>query len=105
MELEIDFSGVNDYKSLHERLKHKLRYSEDMGANGYALIDCLRSLRRPEDELVGISLEEEEILTIKLRYFPVTNRLVTIPFLEVIKVVNQDFIKRGELPVIALVFM
>lgn len=105
MELEIDFSGVNDGEKLYECLKRHLRLASFCGKNSNAVIDCLRDLREVGDSLIDISLKEDEVLTLRLKHLPLSNRQVSTTFLEIVKVVNREFVERGESPVIALVFI
>lgn len=47
---------------MHEYLKKEFGFPDFYGANVNALIDCWTSLRFPEDGMVEITIEDNEVI-------------------------------------------
>lgn len=105
MELEIDFSGVSDLNSMHKLLMEKFGFPDFYGKNVNALIDCLTSLRHPEDRMTNIHLASGEVLSLVVKSLPMDNLLILNNFLIAIQSVNERYINRGEAAVILLVLV
>ncbi len=101
--IEIDFNDIKSLEEMHELLMTKLMLPSFYGKNVNALIDCLSSLRHPEDEMTGISLGEDEILTINIKGLSKVNEICLKHFLISIENVNMRETSMEKLPSIRLV--
>lgn len=62
--LKFDFSNIHDAQDFHEYSMKLFGFPEFYGKNMYAWIDCLRSIRDPEDGLSSFIIEKDEILVL-----------------------------------------
>ncbi len=105
MELKIDFSGIEDLNSMHELLMEKFGFPNFYGKNVNALIDCLTSLRYPEDGMTKVSLERDEVLQLTVKSFPFSKDMITNHFLIAVQSVNQRYLMKGMSVPISLLFV
>lgn len=105
MELEIDFSGVEDLNSMHEILKESFGFPDFYGKNVNALIDCWTSLRFPEDGMTMITLDKEEVLLLRVKSFPLNKCILINHFLVAVQAVNERYITREANAPINLLFV
>jgi RNAse (barnase) inhibitor barstar len=70
IELELDFSGISTIREIHLYLKEIFGFPDFYGKNIHALIDCLSSLRSPEDGMVSINIEKNQFLLLRIRNVP-----------------------------------
>ncbi len=88
---------------LHDVLFEKFEFTDFYGRNISALIDCLSSLRYPEDEMIGINLAKDEVLTIKIKFMSNLNDFCLNHFLVAIENVNRFEKSRDRIPSIVLI--
>lgn len=105
MDIEIDFSEINDLESMHVMLQKKFGFPDFYGKNGNALIDCWTSLRYPEDGMTEIHLEENEILNLVIYSMPLDNSLIVNCFLICVQSVNERYKIRNKIPPINLILL
>lgn len=67
IELELDFSGISTIREIHLYLKEIFGFPDFYGENINALIDCLSSLKYPEDGMVSINIEKNQFLLLRIR--------------------------------------
>lgn len=103
MQIEIDFSEVKSLDDMHQLLKNELGFPDFYGKNVNALIDCLTSLRYPEDNMIATTIEKNEVLEMKIKSLPMDSLLILNHFLIAIESVNQRYLDRGETTPIALI--
>ncbi|WP_291726352.1 barstar family protein [Bernardetia sp.] len=105
MNLEIDFSKINDLESMHNSLKKKFGFPDFYGKNVNALIDCLTSLRYPEDGMTKVILKKEEVLNLTIYSMPYDNALVINHFFIAIQSVNSRYKITDDVPPINLILL
>lgn len=92
---EIDFLDVKNLENMHELLMRKFGFPDFYGRNIHALIECLSSLRYPEDGMTSINLKKNEILLLTIKNIAETSRDVIVDFIIAIEAVNQRQIDIG----------
>lgn len=92
---EIDFSDIKKIEDMHELLMKKFGFPDFYGKNIHALIDCLSSLRYPEDGMTSITLKKDETLLLIIKNISETSRDVIVDFIIAIEAVNQRNINIG----------
>jgi RNAse (barnase) inhibitor barstar len=100
--IELDFSQVRSTRALHELLSKTFGFPAFYGANANALIDCLSSLRLPEDQMTGWTLAPLEVLVIHVRNLFSAPREVWNDFLVAMGAVNAKCDQMGQPPMICL---
>lgn len=101
--VKLDFTKILDMTQVHLELKNALGFIDGYGANINALIDCLSSMRYPEEGMSEVSLGLEEFLTIEAKSFSKANELVWDNLVIAIEEVNGREKARGRSPSIHLV--
>lgn len=101
-EIEIDFKGIKKIKTMHSVLKKIFGFPKFYGENAHALIDCLSSLRFPEDGMTKINIGEKESLLIKLKNINQDSRKAITLLITVVGDVNQRELEKGNTPSIFL---
>jgi len=99
-ELEIDLAGVRESNEMHLLFKTVFGFPEFYGKNIHALIDCLSSLRYPEDNMTKIVLDKDEVLLLKIKNLSRTAKVVLSDLIVAIENVNYRQIKVGNNPAI-----
>lgn len=105
MEIELDFSEVNNLDTMHEVLKKAFGFPDFYGKNVNALIDCWTSLRYPEDGMTQIHIGADEMLTIKIVSFPFDKHTMLNHFFIAVQAVNLRYTNRGEKAVISMILV
>ena len=103
MVVELDFSEIQDLEGMHLLLKKKFGFPDFYGKNVNALIDCLSSLRYPEDGMTNIILRENEILTLMIKSLDFKNPIIVNHLFISICSVNQKYESFGKIPPIHVV--
>lgn len=93
--ISIDFKKINDISSLHDDFKQKLGFPDFYGKNINALIDCLSSMRFPEEGMSELTLKEDETLILELKDFSNSNMIIINNLLIAIEEVNKREANRG----------
>lgn len=100
IEVELNFHEVNDLYEMHILLKKTFGFPEFYGKNVNALIDCLSSIRNPEDGMTTLVLGVNENLLIKARGLSSKSELIINNFLVSIESVNERFLMLAkEIPI------
>ena len=89
----------------HSLLKKAFGFPDFYGKNVNALIDCLSSLRYPEDGMTAIVLKKDETLNITVRSFPIKNAIMLYHFIISIQSVNQRYKAKDQSPPITVTFI
>ena len=101
--VSLDLGSVNDVASLHEELKKVFGFPEFYGGNYRALVDCLISLRFPQDGMSKIVLDSpEDALEIEVRGLASRSDDVIRVLLSSVEAVNQGEVASGLSPSIVL---
>jgi len=102
-EIEIDFSTINNIEEMHIVLQEKFGFPHFYGKNLNALIDCLSSLRYPEDKMSSLFLDSpNEVLFLKTKKLSSKSIKVLQCLLLAIESVNSRYILKGQTPCIVL---
>jgi len=83
-------------------MKNEFSFPDFYGANIHALIDCLSSMRYPDDEMSEVTLQNDEILLIEAIGLSQSNIEIVGNFLAAIEQTNNREIERNQLPSIFL---
>lgn len=102
-QINLDFSNITSLEEMHSLLKYELSLPEFYGGNINALIDCLSSLRYPQDEMIGIALGQDESLVLKTKSMSSLNEICLNHFLISIENANRLEESRGRKPSIELI--
>ena len=87
---------------MHEALARVFLFPDFYGKNGHALIDCWFSLRYPEDEMTGITIDKDESILLEVKGMTRLNHN-TIHFVAAVEAVNELCMKEfGQQPLIIL---
>ena len=100
--IKLDFSAITNLSEMHEYLKKEFGFPDFYGANVNALIDCWTSLRFPEDGMVEITIEDNEVLLLEIKNLPSKSHIILNHFLIAIQAVNNRYTSKGKLPCIYL---
>ncbi|MCR9173203.1 MAG: barstar family protein [bacterium] len=102
-EITINFNQVSSTEDFHGSMKSAFKLPDFYGENVNALIDCLSSLRYPEDEMIGIVLEQDEFLAIKTKGLSALPQLLFNHFIISIENANRLEIHRGNTPTLKII--
>lgn len=100
--IDLDFTSVRNTPQLHQYLAQVFGFPSFYGANAHALIDCLSSLRLPEDPMTGWTLEPHQALVVNVRNLFSTPREVSNDFLVAMGAVNNKCRAMGQPPLVYL---
>ncbi|MBU5926326.1 barstar family protein [Enterobacter sichuanensis] len=100
--LSIDFKEINDVTEFHNRVKQLFGFPDFYGNNFHAFIDCLTSLRFPEEGMTSLNLKKDEFLLLKISNINNLDEELKHDFLLSIQEVNNRSILFGEEPTILL---
>ncbi|QPS41306.1 barstar family protein [Burkholderia oklahomensis] len=98
----IDFSDVDSVDDFHRKMKELFGFPAFYGANFNAFVDCLTSLRVPEDGMTSIHLQQDESLILEIHEMDRLPDDLIHDFLLSIKDVNERCGIFGEQPSILL---
>lgn len=100
--LSIDFKEINDVTEFHNRVKQLFGFPDFYGNNFHALIDCLTSLRFPEEGVTSLNLKQDEFLLLKISNINNLDEELKHDFLLSIQEINNRSVLFGEEPAILL---
>ena len=66
IKLSIDFSKINNVTEFHDEMKELFGFPDFYGKNAHALIDCLTSLRYPEDGMTSINIGKDDYILLEV---------------------------------------
>ncbi len=98
----IDFSKTKDIADLHNLLKTELGFPDFYGKNVNALIDCLSSMRFPEEGMSQVTLGEKEVLIFEMSGFSNANMITINNLLIAVEETNKRELNRKREPSILL---
>lgn len=88
--IKLNFIEINTLEEMHTMLKDTFGFRDFYGNNVNALIDCLSSLRYPEDGMSKFILNSvDDYLVIELKNFTSRDKIIIDHFLTAIKGVND----------------
>lgn len=96
--IELNFANTRNSEQMHQQLKEKFAFPDFYGANGNALIDCLSSLRHPEDGMSKLILQPDEILILECRGLSFKKNTFLSELIAVVSAVNEREISKGNKP-------
>ncbi len=105
--ITIDTNKITNWETFHNIFKTIMGFPEFYGNNMDAWVDCMTSLRSPEDRMTTVTLDKEEILVIELTNVDDFKKSCFDQYqaiLESSAFVNYRFSSKNLLPVIALSF-
>lgn len=105
LKIHINLSTIKNDHELHGALKKAFNFPEFYGNNIHALIDCLSSLRYPEDEMTGVELGIEEQLILEIKGASQINFDSLAGIVLAIENVNNRELMRGRKPSILVQFI
>ncbi|UIW20573.1 barstar family protein [Serratia entomophila] len=100
-----DFSEINIDNDFHDEMNRVFGFPDFYGNNFNAFVDCLNSLRFPDDGMTSLHLDKDEYLLIKI------NRIHSLPdgirynFLLAIEAVNKGAVSFGDGALILLLLV
>ena len=103
--LSIDFSKINNVIDFHDEMKEIFGFPDFYGKNIHALIDCLSSLRFPEDAMTKIHINMDEVLIIEVINITFSKVDVIKDFIIAIESVNQRSVVKGRLAPLLVKFV
>lgn len=86
--LTIDFSKLETMEDFHNEMKVLFGFPDFYGKNINAFIDCLTSLRYPEDGMTSLTLEKDEVLLLEVNNLNYENYEMVVTFFSSIQFVN-----------------
>ena len=104
----IDTTKIKDWGTFHSLFKEAFGFPEFYGMNNNAWIDCMSSLRAPEEGMTTIHVVPDETLLIEITG---TKDFISRcgeqfeGLVEITAFVNQRYIEHDEIAGIALVFL
>lgn len=103
IELTIDFENTHTKDDLHNKMSELFGFPDFYGRNFDALIDCLSSLRIPEDELTSINISQDECILLRMAHVESLSAELAYDLFTVIQSVNQRGYYEDEKDTIRLV--
>lgn len=102
--LELDFSMINTADDLHEKMSELFGFPDFCGKNINALIDCLTSLRLPDDGMTTIHVSHDEAILLKINNMRLDEKDIAASglLLNAIQFVNYRCMLAEEQPLIYL---
>ncbi len=98
----IDFYQVKTIDDFYDQLSDKFGFPDFFGRNGDALIDCLFSLRYPQDEMTSIHITDDEYLLLELKGFSSVDQKIKDTLIICIEFVSKKCREKGQPPSIIL---
>ena len=87
--VSIDFSHVDSLDSFHDLMSQTFGLPEFYGRNFHALVDCLSSMRFPDEGMTSFFIKDDEILLLDCKYISSCEKDVLQDFLQAIENVNE----------------
>ncbi|BES86841.1 hypothetical protein PEC302107_30640 [Pectobacterium araliae] len=100
--VKIDFAKIKTLDDFYNELSDLFGFPDFFGRNINALIDCLFSLRYPEDEMTKITVSTSEYLLIELYNFSLTTEEIKETLIITIENVSLKCKEKGQEPSIVL---
>jgi hypothetical protein len=102
--LDLDFSEIKTADDFHDFLKESFGFPDFYGKNFHALIDCLSSLRCPEDGMSRFLLpNQSDTVTLQIKNLSKISMDLLVTFLAAIESVNRREMGHGHSTMIFLV--
>ncbi|MEN0579811.1 Barstar (barnase inhibitor) [Phytobacter palmae] len=64
--LSVNFNDINSHSEFHEKFKRLFGFPDFYGKNFHAFIDCLTSLRIPEDGMTTVNIQQDEYILLEV---------------------------------------
>ena len=104
--LKLDLTGIADLNALHEELAQLFGFPAFYGKNYPALIDCLSSLRYPDDGMTQVVLKSSsDAIELQVRGLSACNRDTGLTLLSAVESINDRLIQRKLEPSIYLLLV
>ena len=103
--LSSDFYKIKIDDDFHDEMKRLFGFPDFYGKNFNAFIDCLSSLRFPEDGMTNIHLDKDEYLLMEIKGIHSLSDEIRHGFLLSIEVINQGAISFGDEALIFLLLI
>lgn len=87
--IDIDFSLIETLDDLHDILFEKFGFPDFYGRNINALIDCISSIRYPEEGMTSFFLNRDEFLLIRTRNMATSNENISTFLIRAIECLNE----------------
>ncbi|QQO73835.1 barstar family protein [Morganella morganii] len=102
--IKVDFSKIKTLDDFYTELSDIFGFPVFFGRNINALIDCLFSLRYPQDEMTKIHVAASEYLLIELCHFSLAIDKIKQTLIVAIENVSLKCKEKGQEPSIVLLF-
>ncbi|MTB81420.1 barnase inhibitor [Providencia stuartii] len=96
IKLHVDFNEINNVNEFHIEMKKLFGFPEFYGKNFNAFIDCLTSLRLPEDGMTSIHIKKDECILLEVFNINSLSDDLLHGFLLSIQEINRRCIMFGE---------
>jgi len=93
--LSIDFSKIKTIDDFHDEMKELFGFPDFYGRNVHALIDCLSSLRFPDDGMTTINIGMDDVVVIEAINLSSLDGIIIKNLIFAIEAVNQRSILKG----------
>ncbi len=103
-QIHIELQNLATIEDFHKHLKQKLGFPDFYGANYPALVDCLSSLRFPDDQMTTVTLEKEEVLVLEIQGMSYDKYAILELLVFASQAVNERQVSRGDSPCILFSF-
>lgn len=102
IKLFIDFSKIKTIDDFHSEMKELFGFPDGYGKNFNAFIDCLTSLRIPEDGMTNIHIQEDECILLEIMNLNSVSDYICHDFLLSIQSINERCKLFNESPLVLL---
>jgi hypothetical protein len=96
----LDFAVIDGAEDFISTMIKIFQMPDWCGRNLNALVDCLSSLRFPNDEMIGIALEDDEYISLEVRGIKGVSKELVDGLLAVVEGANFRSEEKGRGPVI-----
>lgn len=100
-----DFSKINTVDDFHDEMNRFFGFPDFYGNNFNAFVDCLNSLRFPDDGMTSIHLGKNESLLMKINGIHCLSDDIRYNFLLSIETINKGAISFGDDALILLLLV
>ncbi|AVU30528.1 barstar family protein [Serratia marcescens] len=101
----VDFSEINTDDEFHDEMNRVFGFPDFYGNNFNAFVDCLNSLRFPDDGMTSIHLDKDEYLLMKINGMHSLSDDIRYNFLLAVEAVNKGAISFGDEALILLLLV
>lgn len=98
----IDFVKIKSIDDFYDEMTRVFGFPAFFGRNGNAFIDCLFSLRYPQDEMTAIHIRKDEYIIMELVNFSSASQNVKDTLIISIEFVSMKCKEKGQEPSILL---